>query len=201
MRAPGPGLPSPRWASPVHPAHKGNRPWHLQTVTFSQQTAAPSSSPAPTPQCAWWDPAPGLSPRLPEPTHVGRRGTAGGGGGLGQRQVGVPDSAGLLHGCVTLSKLSELSEPLSPHPFFCRFSELRCENRLCKGCVGGRGSHYARSLSHDPFLPPFPSNPCGHVTLKRNAFEYFKDHCPGLRTRAAHSPMQRIQTISGRQGP
>ena len=99
-----------------------------------------------------------------------------------------------------MSKLFELSEPLSPHPFFCRFSELRCENRFCTGCVGGRGSPYARSLSHDPFLPPFPSDPCGHVTLKRNVFEYFKDHCPSLRARAAHSPMQRTQTISGRQG-
>lgn len=65
VRASGPGLPSPRWASPVHPARKANRPWHLQTVTSSQQTVALSSSPAPMSQCAWWGPGPRLSPLRP----------------------------------------------------------------------------------------------------------------------------------------
>lgn len=32
-----------------------------------------------------------------------------------------------------------------------------------------KGFRYACALSHDPFLPPSPSDPCGHVTLKRNA--------------------------------
>ena len=100
-----------------------------------------------------------------------------------------------------MSKLLELSEPLLPHPFFCRFSEPTCGNRLCTACVDGRGSRYVRLLSHDPFLLPFPSDPCGHVTLKRNALGCFKDHYPGLRARSAHSPTQRTQTIPGRRGP
>lgn len=102
---------------------------------------------------------------------------------------------------MTLGQLLELSESLLPHPFLCRFSEPRCANRLGTGREDGGGSRYARALSHDPFLPPFPSDPCGHVTLKRNAPRRVKDHCPGLRARPAHSPTQRPQAIAGRRGP
>lgn len=65
-------------------------------------------------------------------------------------------------------------------------------------CAQGRGSRYAGALSHDPFRPPFLSDPCGHVTLKRNVLASFKDHCPGSRTRSAHTPTQRTQPIPGR---
>lgn len=67
-------------------------------------------------------------------------------------------------------------------------------------CADGRGSHYARAVSHDPFLPPFPSDPCGHVTLMRNAPVSFKDHCPGSRARSAHTPTQRTQTVQAGGG-
>ena len=64
-------------------------------------------------------------------------------------------------------------------------------------CADGRGSHYAHALSHDPFLPAFPSDPCGHVTLKRNALVSFKDHCSGSR---AHTLMQRAHTVQAGGG-
>lgn len=110
--------------------------------------------------------------------------------------------AGLQLGCVTLGKFLELSEPLLSHSFFCRVGEPRCGNRLCprKRLCRGEGPPFPGALSHDPFLPPFLSDPCGHVTLKRNVLASFKDHCPGARARSAHTPTQRTQTIAGRQG-
>lgn len=108
-----------------------------------------------------------------------------------KRQAGIPGSAGLQLGCVTLSKLLELSGPLLSHSFAdsvnqgveIGFARVNC-------CAEGRGSPYPGALSHDPFLPPFLSDPCGHVTLKRNVLASFKDHCPGSRARSAHTPTQ-----------